>query len=115
VQAFVRKISSDEVHINDYKPANPSCFFLSLRIQIGSSEGSGADDFELGVCTPDWLSQNLCEPSWGRHLLIVREYDLAAIEKSIFNYVEQCHGDSWDIIAKKLGRVFAWEFEDYRE
>jgi hypothetical protein len=53
VQAFIRKISNDEVQINEYKPANPYCFFLSLRIQIGSNEGSGADNFELGVCTPD--------------------------------------------------------------
>jgi hypothetical protein len=115
VQAFISKISNDEVQINEYKPAEPFCFFLSLRIQIGSNEGSGADDFELGVCTADWLSQNLYEPLWGRHLLIVREYDFASIEKSIRNYVEQCHGDNWNIIAEKLGRVFAWEFEDYRQ
>jgi hypothetical protein len=29
--------------------------------------------------------------------------------------VEQCDGDKWNIIAEKLGRVFAWEFEDYQE
>jgi len=114
MHAVVRSISSDELDIKAYVPENPTCFFLNLRIRIGSDETSGADDFELCVCTPEWLDRSVWEPRWGRHLLIVREYDLSAIEKCIHDYVGECDGTDWNIIAEKLGRVFAWEFEDYK-
>lgn len=115
MEAIIRSISNDEYDIGTYEPENRDCFFLTLRIRIGSNESSGADDFELGICTPSWLIQNLYEPRWGRHLLIIREYDFSTIQKEIYNYVKQCDGDKWNIIAEKLGRIFAWEFEDYQE
>jgi hypothetical protein len=114
MHAVVRSISSDEFEIKSYAPGDPACFVLNLRIRIGSDETSGADDFELCVCTPQWLRQSVWEPRWGRHLLIVREYDLRAIEKHINDYVGECSGSDWNSIAAKLGRVFAWEFEDYQ-
>lgn len=115
MHAVIRSISSDEFDMKTYVPENPVCFFLNVRIRIGSNERSGGDDFEFGVCTPGWLNEDLGEPRWGRHLLIVRDYDFAVIEKFICSYVEQCHGDEWSAVAEKLGRVFAWEFEDYQE
>jgi hypothetical protein len=115
MQAIIRSISSDEFDIKAYEPDNPTSFFLTLRIRIGSNETSGADDFELNVCTPEWLNKNVWEPRWGHHLLIVRVYDLAAIETCIFSYVKQCNGTEWNVIAGKLGRVLAWEFEDYQD
>lgn len=114
MHAVVRSISSDEFDIKVYSPENPACFFLNFRIRIGSDESSSADDFELCVCTPEWLSQFLWEPRWGRHLLIVREYDISVIEKCISDYVNECDGADWSGVAGKLGRVFAWEFEDYQ-
>jgi hypothetical protein len=115
MQAVIRSISSDEFDIKAYDPQNPTSFFLTLRIRIGSNETSGADDFELSVCTPEWLIQNIWEPRWAHHLLIVREYDLAAIERCIRSYVERCSGTEWNVVAGKLGRFLAWEFEDYQE
>lgn len=114
MHAVVRGISSDEFLVKSYVPEDPTCFSMNLRIRIGSDETSGADDFEVCVCTPEWLSQSVWEPRWGRHLLIVREYDLSAIEKCISEYVDGCSGTDWNSIAEKLGRVFAWEFEDYQ-
>ena len=114
MHAVVRNISSDEFEIKSYVPENSGCFLLNLRIRIGSDETSSADDFELSVCTPEWLNQAVWEPRWGRHLLIVREYDLSAIEKCIRDYVDRCNGSNWNSIAGKLARVLAWEFEDYQ-
>ena len=114
MHAVIRSISSDDFEIKAYAPENPRCFFLSLQIRIGSDEASGADDFQLGVCTPEWLNQSLWEPRWGRHLLVVREYDLSAIEKCICDYVDRCSGADWNSIAEKLAQVFAWEFADYQ-
>jgi len=46
-------------------------------------------------------------------LLIVAEYDFAAIEKEISAHVAACQGDTWIEIAVKLSRTLMWEFEDY--
>lgn len=115
MHAVVRSIASDDVGIGDFAPGDPACFALNLRIQIGSDGAPGADDFELCVCTPKWLEQTIWAPRWGRHLLIVREYDRSAIETCIRNYAAKCSGDDWDDIAKRLARNLSWEFEDYRE
>jgi hypothetical protein len=114
MRAVVKAISSDEIDLKTFVPADPSCFFLSLHIRIGIADTAGADDFELRVCTPEWLRQSFSEPLWGRHLLIVREYSLSIIEERIHAYVAECDGNDWDAIALKLSRMFAWEFEDYQ-
>ncbi|MFM0723153.1 immunity 8 family protein [Paraburkholderia strydomiana] len=115
MHAAIKSISNDEIDVAKFSPENPTCFSLNLRIRIGANETAGSDDFELCVCTPEWLHQTTWEPRWGRHLLIVREYDFSAIEQCIQSYVADCKGDSWNIVAGKLARVFAWEFEDYQE
>ncbi|MEM5342290.1 immunity 8 family protein [Paraburkholderia azotifigens] len=112
--AVVKAISCDEFDLRTFTPDDPSCFYLNIRLRIGLAETSGADDFELCVCTPEWLRQTVTEPRWGRHLLIVREYSLASIEKYIQSYVAECDGDDWKTIATKLSRMVAWEFEDYQ-
>ncbi|WP_176082126.1 immunity 8 family protein [Paraburkholderia tropica] len=114
MHAVVKSISSDEFDLDVFEPENRSCFCLNLRIRIGLAGNSGADDFELGICTPEWLNQTVWEPLWGRHLLIVREYSLPSIEEHIRTFVAQCNGSDWNAIAFKLARVFAWEFEDYQ-
>jgi hypothetical protein len=115
MQAVIKSISSDEFDLKVYEPENPANFSLTLRIRIGSNEMSGADDFELGVCTPEWLLQNIWEPQWGRHMLIVREYDYSVIERCVNDYIEKCFGDTWDVVAEKIARNFSWEFEDYQD
>ncbi|SAL03725.1 immunity 8 family protein [Caballeronia ptereochthonis] len=112
--AVVKAISNDEFDPKTFAPENPSCFYLTLRIRIGLSETSGADDFEVCVCTPQWLEQTTFEPRWGRHLLIVREFSWSSIEQRIRDYVAECDGNDWQAIANKLSKVFAWEFEDYQ-
>jgi hypothetical protein len=114
VHAVVKGITCDQWGLASFVPADPRCFTLSLRLQIGPPDTSSADDFECNVCTPEWLKQAVWDPTWGRHLLVVREYDLAAIEGAIHRYVAGCSGQDWNHIARKLARVFAWEFEDYQ-
>ena len=67
MHAVVKSIASDDVEIDNFKPDDLSCFSLNLRIRIGSGEAPGADDFDLFVCTPKWLCQNMWDPRWGRH------------------------------------------------
>ena len=113
MHAVVKGITCDQSDLASFTPPNPACFTLTLRLRIGLPDAPGADDFECHVCTPRWLTQTVSGPTWGRHLMIVPEYDLAKMEDSIHRYVASCSGENWANIASKLARVFAWEFEDY--
>ncbi|MFM0197557.1 immunity 8 family protein [Paraburkholderia strydomiana] len=113
--AVIKSIAIEDHPIDGFVPDDPECFSLNFRIRIGSDEAAGADDFDLCVCTPTWLSRTIWQPKWGRHLLIVREYDRSTIETTICEYVAKCTGGEWRDVAGKLARNFHWEFEDYQE
>lgn len=115
MRATVRSISCDEWSLESFAPADPTCFTLALRIRVGIMGAAGADDFECQVCTPEWLKQAVAEPRWGRHMLIVREYNWTLIEDAIASYVANCEGSDWNTLAGKVARVLSWEFEDYAE
>lgn len=114
MKAIVKDIFCDEFNLRSYSPDDGRSFSIQLRIKIGLIDSEGADDFELIVCTPKWMVENFYGPKWGRHLLIVPEYDYNCIEKFICSHVGQCTGKDWVEIAAKLARVFFWEFEDYQ-
>jgi len=107
-------VNSPTVDLDSYIPDDPKNFSLWIELRIGSDESAGADDYRVLVCTPDWLRENVCEPRWGRHMLFVREYDRSTIEKCINDYVAQCAGDQWEVVAAKVARNLLWEFEDYQ-
>ena len=115
MHAVVKQFSCDDFDLKTFLPENSKCFSLTIFLRIGANNSQGADNFEVDVCTPEWLKKNVWEPCWGRHFLIVHEYNLADIERYIQSYVAKCEGDTWSAIAEKLSRVFAWEFEDYYE
>ncbi|WP_409316812.1 immunity 8 family protein [Pseudomonas sp. KCJK9016] len=114
MHAVIKSISNDFFDVETYVPESVDNFSLSLRIRIGLDSTQGADDFELFICTPKWLEETMWEPRWGRGLLIVREYDFSTINGLIHEYVSRCEGDSWETIVIKLGKIFAWEFDDYQ-
>lgn len=53
-----------------------------MLIRIGTADSDGADNFDLGVCTPEWLCKHQWGPDLMRHTLLVRKYDLDEIKKS---------------------------------
>jgi Immunity protein 8 len=98
-----------------YAPNNRGDFACTFGLTIGPNDGDGGELFYLTVCTPTWLAKE-CEKDgfvWGRHRLIVPEYNLKAITAIITKFVERCSGESWQEAASKLSRIASWEFEDY--
>ncbi len=120
MQAKIRSIEVTEVPDLDpakFKPEDPENFCCTFGLRIGTSDSEGEELFYLSVCTPSWIAK-ACEKNgflWGRHHLIVPEYNLQAITRIITKFVESCRGDSWKDVAAKLSRLAAWEFEDYRK
>jgi hypothetical protein len=110
--------SPDAPDLQAYSPPDPERFALLLEFTAGEvGEESGGDDFGLVVCTPVWLADRVepGRPFWPRHHLLVRSYDLDAIQSFVVSYVRSCSGPSWQEVAEKIGRLAYWEFEDYRE
>jgi hypothetical protein len=115
----IRKLYSLEIEdeMSHYQPADANNFGTWMRLSVGLNGERGTDNFDLFVCTPQWLSEELeTDPvaRWGRHFLIVKEYNLAAIADQLDRMVQRCSGDDWHDTALKIARFAAWEFEDYK-
>lgn len=102
--------------LKDFRPDDPDCFGLYIRLMVGFKGGKGAESFDLLVCTPSWISAQYAGEGWvwGRHMLIVLEYDFGLIRKVIESYIERCSGSDWQEVATKVSAIGAWEFEDYQ-
>jgi len=83
---------------------------------IGPKGAVGEESFDINVCTPSWLSREVTNTGfvWGRHYLVVADYDLARIKTIISSRVTACSGESWKQVGEKLSRIGYWEFEDYQ-
>ncbi|QYN48695.1 hypothetical protein GYM73_03455 [Apibacter sp. ESL0432] len=104
-------------YLSDYFPLDKFNFNVPIRMIVGESMNKGEESFDLTICTPKWLLQNMKEEDifFARHYLIVKEYDYARIYNYIKKYVDGLTGDTWDEIGLKLSRIGYWEFEDYKE
>jgi hypothetical protein len=120
MRAIIKGMWCDELDelIENYRPENTSCFNLRITLRIGTDEEEGSSDFDIYVVTPEWLETMLRyewdRAHWGRHMLIVLEYDIGLIKERIASYVEGCKGKDSLEIMQKISRVAAWEFEDYK-
>jgi len=116
MRAELKGISSPDVELGTYWPEDETCFGFLIEALIGPEGEKGADLFQIMVCTPDWIKANYSDRKavWGRHMLIVLDYDLLEIKSTISRYVESCTADDWYGLALKLSRIGGWEFEDYR-
>ncbi len=119
MRAVLKQLRSLEAedHPRAYSPADPTKFGTWIRLMVGPENEPGSEAFDVLLCTPDWLRDELvAEPRamWGRHMLVVATYDLDAIEAEVRNAVQRCSGANWAEITQKLSKLGAWEFEDYR-
>lgn len=119
IQAKIKSIEITEVP--DLDPAkftveDPEDFCCTFGLTIGPANSEGGELFYLTVCSPKALAKAAEKDGflWGRHHLIVPEYNLKAITGIITKFVERCSGDSWTEVATKLNRIASWEFEDYK-
>jgi len=98
---------------------NPADRFMIgewIRVYAGPADGSGAESFELLVCTPAWLAVEVVRtgPMVGRHLLIVEKWDATQVRDKITELFTQENGKDWHDLAVRLSRLGFWEFEDFQ-
>ncbi|MCW5971452.1 MAG: immunity 8 family protein [Blastocatellales bacterium] len=118
MKAEIKSMYSPDIDdLSNYSPPDTENFCFLLQLIAGPASEKGEESFDILVCTPRWLLENLKQEDVliGRHYLIVKEYDFNRISHKIHKFVARCEGSNWDEVASKLSRLGHWEFEDYRE
>lgn len=107
--------SPDILDLEAFQPEDDGNFCFLLQAMFGSEDAEGEESFDIVVCTPQWLEQNMSKDELvvGRHHLIVKEYNIERLRSFLSEYGRQCEADSWDEAAQRLSRISKWEFEDY--
>jgi hypothetical protein len=116
MRAELKRLHSPDIDLAAYWPDDQESFHFLLRAMIGPENSDASESFDFEVCTPAWLAMNRASEGliFGRHWIIVFGYDLEAIESRLKRLCSRTMADTWQEIAKKLGRYGKWEFEDYR-
>jgi hypothetical protein len=109
--------SPDAVDLRQYWPQNPQKFSLLLQLMVGPIGGDGEESFDLVLCTPPWLDEQLKkQPVFvGLHHLIVDRFDYDRIFAFLQDWCSKIEGSSWQDIARQLAQIGHWEFDSYRE
>jgi hypothetical protein len=119
MKAVVKKFTclTTGIDLSTYYPDNPENFGIWIDFTAGPEDAEGGHDYRIFVCTPTRIIHESKGQGgvFGKDMLVVFEYDLKVIARCISEYVESCTGDNFGEIAKKIGRVASWEFEDYRD
>lgn len=113
VHAELKELDSpDTPSLEKFQPDGP--FGILISAMVGPAEGEGEESFDIMLCTPAWFEQAMTEEIMsGRHYLFVREYSYKKLREFLSEYCSSCQGNSWEVVAQKVGRLGHWEFEDY--
>ena len=118
MRAALRRLHSPDVFdLVNYQPDPADDFGFLLQALVGPEGGVGEESFDFVVCTPKWLERRRKKSDviFGRHHLIMFEYDYDRLLRTIEHLCDSAEGNSWDEIATKLARFGKWEFEDYKD
>ena len=116
MRASIRRLMSpDVVDLAAYHPTPIDDFGFLLQVFAGPEGEPGEESFDLVVCTPKWLEQKYGRSGvvFGRHRLIVFEYDYDRLLRAVEEAFEGVEGRTWREVAEQLARLGRWEFEDY--
>lgn len=108
--------SPDIFDLKRYIPDNKESFSFLLELAIGMKGKDGSDLFSIEVCTPKWMLENhqSYDIIFGRHKLIVFEYDIVNIIDAIRRYLNTITYNSWEDVTNQISKIALWEFEEYR-
>lgn len=117
MRAEIKELHCPEViDLKNFYPSEPDNFCLFIQILVGPSGQKGDEAFNITVCTPKWMEFEYKEREmiFGLYHLIVFEYNYDKIYEKLKKYVERFDEPDWASLAKKIGRIAHWEFEDYK-
>ncbi|MES2474862.1 MAG: Imm8 family immunity protein [Verrucomicrobiota bacterium] len=96
--------------IIDQPAFDPKNCSVPLWVDVGIDDEEGANQFDLQVVTPTFLSS--CEKStWGQSLLVVPVFTWENVEREIEELIAGIPAKNWDDAVKMLTRFMHWEYE----
>jgi len=103
--------------LEDHVPDDLERFCVIVRVMIDPRESDGEESFDVRVCSPLWLHQQVQHEGFvlGIQSLVVAEFIPEHIRKVLTRCIERHGCDSWQDVALKIGRMGKWEFEDLKE
>jgi hypothetical protein len=116
VRPQLKRLHSPDISdLDSFRPDDQESFSFLLQAMFGPQSAEGEESYDLVVCTPKWLEQNISADTIlpGRHRLIVKEYNIEKIRDFLIRYARRCEGDTWREVAEKLSRIGRSEFEDF--
>src|SRR6266545_838987 len=117
MRAELKRLHSPDVFdLRTFVPMDPERFSLFVQAMVGPAGEDSAESFDLIVCTPGWLQQQVesSGPVLGLHHLVVVRYDYDDLFRTVRLFCDRCEGKTWQDVAAKVGRLGRWEFDDYR-
>ncbi|MGA5764430.1 Imm8 family immunity protein [Nonomuraea bangladeshensis] len=85
-----------------------------LEMYVGPQGEPGEERFQLTVCTPSALADQLRRHPFliGRHWLFVPELRPAEVAQWLSDRIAVLEAPTWSELAEKIGRIGEREFED---
>lgn len=78
-----------------------------IRFVVEPSEGTGCESFDVLLCTPGWLEDEVerVGPVIGCHRLMVYPLDLWEAARFLAYKIEEQHARDWPTLCKRLTRI----------
>lgn len=88
-----------------------------LNACIGAKELKGTNDFQIFVCTLDWLEaeKDKKNPLPEKYLAVAGMCSAEKIEDAVRSFVCSCEADSWPEIVHLISLRANWEYEGYSD
>ncbi|MEU4540279.1 Imm8 family immunity protein [Streptosporangium sp. NPDC023825] len=85
-----------------------------LEMYVGPQGEPSEERFQLTVCTPSALAEQLRRHPFliGRHRLFVPELRPAEVTAWLSDRIAVLEAPTWSELAEKIGQIGEWEFED---
>jgi hypothetical protein len=119
---------SKDLSLDGFAPSDPGHFGFNAQIFIGTDEDDRFDSFDVVVCSPSWLADEVSAGKWSRfqsgQLRVIPEsivvgagiwfmcrWDRAEFDEALRSICAAASpGPDWGSVASRIGRLIPWEF-----
>ena len=115
VRAELKELMCSNFDLRTYVPSEPDLFGFWIEVEIGVEGQSGADLFQLFVCSPRWLNREVREKGamWEYARVVIPAYDYLDLRSFVAKTVGAVGGKDWQEVVAQLRLLARWEFEGY--
>jgi len=124
MNASLRSLVSSNFDLRSFVPAD-AVFHIPAELEIGPKDESGADIFQIEICSPEWLEAHLgtsvelvCERPFfwtKRPFLVAQKYSYGDLISFVDEFLSEINGAAWEDLAREINKFALGEFDKYRE